>query len=430
MGKSIYIGRLVFSLVFVLLTMSMFYYNGCAPTVQQTQINPERQKAIEDSLQKVYIYSLNKAWSTGYEYYKPKIYRRAVNPFWQVIKLDTIDRFKDVYSLLSDCYFKLGVPDSAQIVLELGLEKYPDNVGLRRNYAYLLAGKEQIEQAIPQYEKVTEADGAQANDWKQLANLYLRVNEMDKAIAAYQKIMAIDPTDQEAQQTLGQLLKGSGDEDAAIEALEKALQLDPENTQVMFDLGKFYYNRGEYDKAVNKFQSYLAKKPDDFVAMEYLGGSLYGKGDYRQSVTVYQQILTAKPDNKKIYTDVATDYKELGDFITARKYVQKALAVDTDYGLAYIVLGEIYEAAVDQCMKQTGKRTPKFDDKLVFLEAYRQYQRATKDYQFKDMAERRMSQLKDFLPSKEDEFFNKNRKLDNGRYKIVEKCYEWIAPSL
>jgi len=77
----------------------LIYLSGCAPTVQQTQIDPERAKAIEDSLQRVYIFELNKAWSTGYEYYKPKIYERAVRPFWKVIELDTIDRFKDVYQI-------------------------------------------------------------------------------------------------------------------------------------------------------------------------------------------------------------------------------------------------------------------------------------------------------------------------------------------
>ncbi|MBN1155777.1 tetratricopeptide repeat protein [candidate division KSB1 bacterium] len=419
--------NLVVTAAVILVTIGgLIYLSGCAPTAQQTTIDPERAKAIEDSLQRAYIFELNKAWSTGYEYYKPKIYNRAIKPFWKVIELDTIDRFKDVYSLLSDSYFKLGEIDSAQLVLEQGLEKYPENVGMRRNYAYILANREQIDDAILEYEQVVEEDDSQINDWKQLANLYIRNNQPEDAIGAYQKVIALDPADKDAQQTLGQLLKSSGDEDAAVEALENALKLDPNNIQLLFDLGKSYYNQGEYAKSVEKFQSYLAKNPDDMIAMEYLGGSFYGLGRYNESITTYKKIIEAVPDNKKVYTDIATNYKEMKQFSTARNYVRRALEIDSNYGLAYIVLGEIYEASVDHCMDQKGRTSPKFDDKLVFREAYRQYQRAARDIQFQDIAERRMSYLKDFLPSTQDEFFNKSRKSGNG-YRVDEDCYKWIA---
>lgn len=422
--------KLVFTLTVVAMVMAIIYFTGCAPTTQQTTISPEQQKAKQDSIMKVYIFEIDKAWSTGYEYYKPKIYDRTIKPFWRVIELDTINRYKDVYALLSDSYFKLGKPDSAQMVLEMGLEKYPDNVGLRRNLAYILAGREQIEDAITEYEKVVAQDAEQVNDWKQLGNLYLRNDQIDEAVQAYQKIVALDPSDQDAQKTLGQLLMGTGDEEAAIQALVKALEQDPQNTQLMFDIGKSYSNRGEFEQATKYLRQYLAKKPQDYIAMEYLGNSLFGAENYREAITVYKAIVDANPDNKKVYTDIANCYKELKQFQTARNYVYSATKVDRNYGLAYIVLGEIYEATVDDCMKQTAKKSPKFDDKLVFKEAYRQYELATKDLQFKDTAVRKMSYLKDFLPSKEDEFFNKNRRQPDGKYKITESCYLWIAPSL
>jgi len=415
------------SLVF----MAVLYFTGCAPTAKQkTVVSAERQQAIKDSLQKIYIYELNKAWSTGYEYYKPKIYRRAIKPFLKVIELDTIDRFKDVYALLSDCYFKLNLPDSAQLVLEMGLAKYSDNVGLRRNLAYILAGKEQIEEAIVEYEKVVEMDDKQINDWKQLANLYIRNNQIDEAVNAYQKIIELDPADQDAQQTLGQLLKSRGEEGAAIEALEKALVLDPENTQLMYDIGRSYFNQGEFPKSIVRLSSYLVRKPDDLVAKELYGEALFNNENYRDALTVFNEITAVNPENKKVYTDIANCHKELKDFQTARNYVYKATKIDNKYGLAYITLGEIYEASVDKCMKDTGKKIPKFDDKLVFKEAVRQYQIATNDLQYRDVAQRKIEYLRDFLPKTEDEFFNKSRKLPDGRYKVIEKCYLWIASSL
>jgi tetratricopeptide (TPR) repeat protein len=422
--------NLVLILSVVVTAAAIVYFSGCAPTTQQTTISPERQKAIQDSIMKAYIFEIDKAWSTGYEYYKPKIYDRTIKPFWKVIKLDTINRYKDVYALLSDSYFKLGKPDSAQMILEMGLTKYPDNVGMRRNLAYILAGKEQIDEAITEYERVVTQDSTQVDDWRRLGNLYLRNDLIDEAVGAYQQIVALDPSDKEAQQTLGQLLMGTGDEEAALQALVKALKQDPENTQLMFDIGKSYYNQGDYENAENYFSQYLEKKPQDLVAMEYLGGSYFGTEQYREAIKVYKAIVDGQPDNKKIYTDIANCYKEIKQFQTARNYVYQATKVDRKYGLAYIVLGEIYEATVDECMQQTGKKSPKFDDKLVFQEAHRQYEIASRDLQFKDQALRKKSYLTDFLPSKEDKFFNKSRRQSNGKYTVTEKCYQWIASSL
>ena len=69
-------------------------------------------------------------------------------------------------------------------------------------------------------------------------------------------------------------------------------------------------------------------------------------------------------------------------------------------------------------------------DKLVYKEATRQYRKAAKDLQFQDEAEKKISYLKDFLPTKEDKFFNKSKIMQNGRYKVEEPCYQWIANSL
>ena len=338
--------------------------------------------------------------------------------------------FRDVYALLSDCYFKLGKPDSAQLVLEMGLEKYPDNVGLRRNLAYILAGKEMVEEAIAEYEKVTELDGSQVDDWKRLANLYVRNDQIDDAIRSYQKIVELNPNDTEAQQTLAQLLRTTGDDDAVINQLIKAKELDPENTQTIIDLANLYYKRQEYKKAIAEFKQYLSKRPDDYIAMETLGMAYYGDEQYRSAISIYKKIVAAKPNEKRIYANIATAYRMLGELQTARNYARRALKIDSKYGLAHIVIGEIYESAVDKCLSNEGSNSPKFMDKLVYRAAYRQYQKAAKDLEFADEAQRKMSYLKDFLPTKEDEFFNKSKKLPNGRYKVTKECYKWIAKSL
>ena len=71
-------------------------------------------------------------------------------------------------------------------------------------------------------------------------------------------------------------------------------------------------------------------------------------------------------------------------------------------------------------MDDHGKDVADFDDKLVYELAYKEYQKATKDLQFKDTATTRMNYIRDFIPKKEDLFFHK------GQTKAKKDCYKWI----
>ncbi len=399
----------------------IFSFN-CAPTTQKVsqEVNIARQKAIQDSLRKAYEYELNKAWSTAYEHYKNKNYRSAIKPFWTVIELDTIDRFKDKYSLLSDAYIKLNNPDSAQIVLEQGVKAYAENAFLHRTLAYFLDGRGQTEDAIHEYQKATEIDPSKVTDWKALGNLYIKNDQLEQAIKALEKVVELDPKDQDSQRALSRLYKSTGNVDAAIQRMEEVKKLDPNNIENLFSLGREYFNNGDYDKAVVNLELLLKLKPDDATAMEYLGNALQNREDYRRAINVYNEIMKLQPQNKKILCDMATSYRELGQFQTARNYARQALGIDSKYGLAHIVIGEIYESQTEKCYTARGKKLPEFDDKLVYDLAYQEYQKAAQDIQFKDTAERKMTYINDFRPTKEDLFFHK------GQTRPKDPCYDWI----
>ncbi len=406
----------------IVLTASVIYFSGCAPTAKQVAppVDEARQKAIADSLFKIYSLELNKAWSTGYEYYKNKTYRSAINPFWKVIEIDTINRFKEKYTYLADSYIKLNIPDSAQIVLQLGVKAYPQNAYLHRTLAYFYDGRGQVEDAIREYEAATNIDPKQVNDWKALGSLYVKNGETDKAIAAYEKVVGLDPKDQDSQRVLSKLYKSTGDASAAIQRMEEVKKLDPKNVENLFNLGREYFNLSDFDNAVANFEQLLQIKPDDVSAMEYLGNALQNKGSYTRAISIYKEIVKIQPNNKKVLTDMATSYKELKQFSTARNYARQALQVDPKYGLAFIVIGEIYEAAAENCYTARGKKSAEFDDKLVYDLAYQQYQKAAEDLQFKDYALKRMSYVNELRPTKEDLFFHR------GQTKPKDTCYQWI----
>lgn len=412
---------LVLILFFIALATSLVFIFGCVPPAgkEGPQINEARQKAVQDSLQRIYDRKMALYASTGFEYYKNKMYRNCIKPLWKIVELDTAQRYKRTITYLSDAYIKLNNADSAQIALEIGTQKFPKNAYLHRNLGYIYGSRGMIEEAISEYEKALAINDTTASDWKQVANLYIRNDQQDEAINAYKKVVGLNPKDQEAQKTLSQLYKSTGDADAAIQGMEEVKKLDPQNVENLFSLGKEYFNIEDFDNAIVNFNALLNLKPGDISALSYLGASYSNSGQCNKAIAAYKKAIDIQPDNKKLHTDVATCYKELGKFSTARNYANKALRIDSKFGLANIVRGEIYEAAVEECMADRGKDAPEFDDKLVFELAYKEYKKATNDLQYKDMAAGKMRYVKDFIPKKEDRFFHKHTQAKLN-------CYKWI----
>jgi tetratricopeptide (TPR) repeat protein len=412
------VGGLLFSAIVVFALFSLM--NGCATVPPKPTVSPERQKAIQDSLRKIWDRQLNIAWSTGYENHKNKLYRDAIRPFWRVVELDTVKRFPDLYTFLGDCYLKLNQPDSAEIVYRLGTIKYPDKAFYHRSLAWLLAGHNQSEEAIKQYRQAIALDPNVAADYKALGGLLVAANQTTEARPVYQKLVELDPSDQDAQKILSQIQSALGDVDAALKTMENALANDPNNTTLLMNLGETYFKEQEYQKAIQHLTTLTQLNPDELYALELLGYSYQNLGQFKSAIAVYDKILAKKADHKKIICEMATCFKELQQYARARSVVNQALKIDNTYGLAYIVRGEIYEACADDCISQRAKKISKFDDKLVYKMAYDEYTKAANDVQFSDEAKKKLNYVQPEIPTKEDIFMNKNKK------QADMPCYSWI----
>ena len=64
----------------------------------------------------------------------------------------------------------------------------------------------------------------------------------------------------------------------------------------------------------------------------------------------------------------------LGQFSTAIQSLKKALAIDPEYGLAYLTRGIVYETAAEQQVAKAGGKIS-FDDKLAYKIAYDDFAR-------------------------------------------------------
>ncbi len=411
--------RLALSIFIVLLVLGVVLDNSYAQKNKRKKNKNGNDQVDPEAQRRAYIMELNKFWSFGYENYKNGQYDDANKYFWKVTSLDTINKFPKIYRYLGDSYFKLEKPDTAKLVFELGIKKYPEDVYLHRMVGYISDQTEQIDVAIVEYEKVVELDSESIDDWKRLAALYVKADRIEGAIGAYDKILALNPDDVESQKNMSNLILSTGDIEAAMEAKEKVREQDPQNSQVRFDLGKMYFDQGNYDLAIERFNDFLGLISNDVQALEYIGVSCQRLEKNREAIAEFKKILAIQPDNKKVMAEISRCYRNMDSFATARTYANKAISIDRQYGMGWIVLGEAYEAAAENCIERKNGQV-EFNDKLVYELANRQYKKALSDFEFKNEAERHMSYLRGFLPTQEDKFMHKDQKKAQG------ECYKWI----
>ncbi len=365
------------------------------------------------------LFELMKNWSFGYENYKNKQFERAAKYFWIVTKLDSIDKFPKVYRYLGDSYFKLENPDSAQIVFEIGSSKYPKDAHLHRMIGFLKSQREQTEEAITEYETVVGLEPDSKDDWKQLALLYAKADRDEDSISAYDKVLEFDPNDLEAKNNQSALYARTGDTSGLIAKKEEIRTADTTNSQVRYELGEIYYREQEYDKAISVFREFLALTPNDIGVMEYVAISLKSLDKLSESIAEYKKILSVQPDNKKVLAEISRNYKDINRFQNARTYANKALAVDRQYGLGWIALGEAYEASAEKCVSAKDGSVD-FSDKLVYELARQQYRRGAQSDEFHEEAQRHIGYLQGALPTKEDVFMHRQEK------RPKTDCFAWI----
>ena len=66
------------------------------------------------------------------------------------------------------------------------------------------------------------------------------------------------------------------------------------------------------------------------------------KGNFNQAIIEFETVLEKWPDNSRCYNKLGICYASLRDFIKAKSYLEKALALDLKYPEPYNNLGNIY----------------------------------------------------------------------------------------
>jgi tetratricopeptide (TPR) repeat protein len=318
------------------------------------------QSILKDTERKTYSESeksvrLNLLERLGELYRGNNQNQAAVDTFRQLADLDpdsgakAEDQIVDTYRAAKD--FK-----NARTEVEAALKKYPDDEGLKRDHAFVLADTGKVDQAVSElrallkgdheretqlaiaevYEKAKRYDDiakpldaaeklSQNRQEKETVYfmrgaMYERLKKFDESEAEFRKVLEADPDSAGALNYLGYMLADRGVRlDEAQKLISRALELDPDNGAYLDSLGWVYYRQNRLDDAEHALVRALSKSGigQDPTVHDHLGDVYLKLGKTKDAITQWQASL------KEAETDTQSDM-EAGELAQINKKLEDA----------------------------------------------------------------------------------------------------------
>src|SRR5690349_20513601 len=114
-----------------------------------------------------------------------------------------------------------------------------------------------------------------------------------------------------------------------------------EVTSNYVNLGIAAYTERKYVEAAGNFQLAAGRSPKDIKAQHYLGLASARAGDYRTAVKAIEAALAIEPHNGTMLRDAGAIFRQAGLLLKAEKAYQEALRWDPSAGEARKALEEI-----------------------------------------------------------------------------------------
>jgi len=408
-------------LILMYATISFAQFEDDEFGTEEVQCIPESIMTKYDKIDygDVSLDDIRQSYSFGSEYYKNKNYKSAIPYLWKVFLNDTTKYSRNAIRKLASSYFELQDADSTFIACYRGLAIYPDHVILHYFAGFLQDRVGNSKCAIPHYEALVEANPEKTEYLEKLAFLYFK-QEDERALEVQNRLVNLEPTNADYANTLAQMSEFFYGPGGGLEAFKQAWENDPENMDFALKYGKAAYNAGQYQAALIPLNKVVEKDPQNKQAHELIARCDESLQKYSEAIAEYKKILEVEPGNAEIMCNIANDYRNLNQFSNGQYWVNRALQAKPGYGLAHMIMAEIYESAVTYCQNKESRKR-KYDDGLVYQKALNEYQKAAQDPNFRSDARQRINSLKPYLPTDEETFMNQNRK------QLKEECYtSWI----
>lgn len=248
------------------------------------------------------------------------------------------------YAILVQSLKAVGQLDTALIVANEALARFPDDKELLFRRSILLLELERVHEAAADMERVihdeiprrfqsqdpgitsykalhnlaviyqqlgrqTEAERcwrdaieqcpAFAASWIALARHFLRTNQLNLAATLWREMQQANLAPSACRLVEGMLVEGTGDFEGAGRLLQAAF-VEHSDFTFLDEAARIYLERGFYPESVSVLQQMRQVRPDDLTVLLNLATALEATGDFQRSIESLESALTADRGNREI----------------------------------------------------------------------------------------------------------------------------------
>jgi putative PEP-CTERM system TPR-repeat lipoprotein len=178
---------------------------------------------------------------------------------------------------------------------------------------------------------------------KLLARSYMLLGRAEEAREVLQTALVDESADAELLALAGLSELRRGEKLAGITGLEKALKASPGNVSIRSELARAYIEAGDTGLAINELKSMLAEGGEQQQTETLLVLAHLRAGEFDHAISRVLEMLSGRPNDAALQTLAGVVFATSGDRAEARKYLARALQLESGLPAATLALAHIEE---------------------------------------------------------------------------------------
>ena len=219
---------------------------------------------------------------------KPELIRAHEEPAPQ-------DRLTDYNPAPAEMYW-IARPAYRILDLNKSLETNPRQANQFKERADQYSRLENYEQTIADYNSALALQPEDADALHSRGVAYEQIGQSERAREDYRRAIAIDPQLSNVYLDRAVTLGNMGNLRQAIANLTKSIRLAPQNPDGYFNRGTAHFQQGDFESAIDDFSTVIRLSPRDEAAYYWRGVSNEQTGRQREAIADYRQFLSLSQD--------------------------------------------------------------------------------------------------------------------------------------
>lgn len=270
-------------------------------------------------------------------------YEQAAANFERATTLGAGQRRARAYSKLAKALVKLGRVDEAELATAQAIRFSPGLIEARMTLAGIHLKRDDVKQALIEYDRVNRLGPQNASTFATLARVYLDNQRYQSAEKMFNSAVLHRPGSIRLRMEFAEMLNKLKRRAEAAAQYHQIVLFDPENIDALFQLGRIYSIKNEYALSLQYYNQVLVLRENNSPQTWFnIGLVRTSQEQYKLALNAYRKAIKQDPEYEQAWNNLAEIHIETQQLEPARIALQQAISVNPQYSQAWFNLGVLY----------------------------------------------------------------------------------------